>query len=317
MQQPRTLWRWISFSPFLHYRLQSVVHLTLVSGSGCHSGPPTGEQVCLSTPNPTDIPDQVFKTNLSSSTNQLSFDHNKSASSGQHWQSIQGLFCLWSKPSTSRNPGEPSPSYPQTYFSGLLHDQQGQRWVPPGLWSWLCHLWSISRALHVPAILAHPSPFPPLLSRRSEATVLSCEPSVVLITGGDQASLACPLHSTLMLLLQAMQQVEVYSSSTNSCRLSLPSLHGLFSDHTLDYVDGNVLLCGGSTYCVLALKSNFSPLRCFLDSTLQRICVSPSCQTSLGLPIPTWPQAEPTKPAQFIGWHRRIQHSQMMMNDAF
>ena len=192
MQQPRTLWRWISVSPFLHYRLQSVVHLTLVSGSGCHSGPPTGEQVCLSTPNPTEIPDQVFKTNLSSSTNQLSFDHNKSASSGQHWQSLQGLFCIWSKPSTSRNPGEPSPSYPQTYSSGLLHDQQGQPWVPPGLWSWLCHLWSISRALHVPAILPHPSPFALFLSRRSEATVLSCEPSVVLITGGDQASLLAP-----------------------------------------------------------------------------------------------------------------------------
>ena len=55
---------------------------------------------------------------------------------------------------------------------------------------------------------------------------------------------------TLLLLLQAMQQVEVYSSSTNSCRLALPSLHGPYSDHSLDYVDGNVLLCGGSTYCV-------------------------------------------------------------------
>ena len=61
----------------------------------------------------------------------------------------------------------------------------------------------------------------------------------------------CLPPSTLVLLLQAMQQVEVYSSSTNSCSLSLPSLPGLFSDHTLDYVDGNVLLCGGSTYCVL------------------------------------------------------------------
>ena len=53
-----------------------------------------------------------------------------------------------------------------------------------------------------------------------------------------------------MLSLQAVQQVEVYSSSTNSCRISLPSLNGPFSDHTLDYVDGHVLLCGGSTYCV-------------------------------------------------------------------
>lgn len=69
-------------------------------------------------------------------------------------------------------------------------------------------------------------------TRSAEATVLSCEPSVVLITGGDQA----------------VQQVEVYSSSTNSCRISLPSLNGPFSDHTLDYVDGHVLLCGGSTY---------------------------------------------------------------------
>ena len=55
----------------------------------------------------------------------------------------------------------------------------------------------------------------------------------------------------MMLFLQAMQEVEVYSSSTNSCRLSLPSLHGLYSDHSLDYVGGNVLLCGGSTYCLL------------------------------------------------------------------
>ena len=32
-----------------------------------------------------------------------------------------------------------------------------------------------------------------LIPRRSaEETVLSCEPSVVLVTGGDQASLACP-----------------------------------------------------------------------------------------------------------------------------
>jgi len=67
---------------------------------------------------------------------------------------------------------------------------------------------------------------------RREGTILSCEPAVVLVTGGDQA----------------MQQVEVYSSSTNSCRLSLPSLHGPYSDHSLDYVDGNVILCGGSTY---------------------------------------------------------------------
>ena len=52
----------------------------------------------------------------------------------------------------------------------------------------------------------------------------------------------------MLLLLQAMQQV--YSSFTNSCRLALPFLHGHYSDHSLDYVDGNVVLCGGSTYCV-------------------------------------------------------------------
>ena len=64
----------------------------------------------------------------------------------------------------------------------------------------------------------------------------------------------------MMLFLQAMQKVEVYSSATNSCRLSLPSLHGLFTDHSLDYVDGNVLLCGGSTYCQLIKKKPYSQL---------------------------------------------------------
>jgi len=80
---------------------------------------------------------------------------------------------------------------------------------------------------------ANPGPSVVPCMRSAEATVLSCEPTVVLVTGGDQA----------------MQEVEVYSSSTNSCRLSLPPLHGLYSDHSLDYVDdSNVLLCGGSTY---------------------------------------------------------------------
>jgi len=138
---------------------------------GCHSGPPTGEQVCLSTPNPTEIPDQDCSA----------FEANPPPHGT--------LDCY----TTSKGNHE-------------------------------CHL-----ACDPGYATSGPSVVPCM---RSEATVLSCEPSVVLITGGDQA----------------MQQVEVYSSSTNSCRLSLPSLHGLFSDHTLDYVDGNVLLCGGSTY---------------------------------------------------------------------
>jgi len=59
---------------------------------------------------------------------------------------------------------------------------------------------------------------------------LACEEAVALVTGGDQA----------------LQLTEVYSS-TNSCSSSLPSLPSLFAKHTVDYVDGQVLLCGGST----------------------------------------------------------------------
>ena len=43
------------------------------------------------------------------------------------------------------------------------------------------------------SILEQPSIFPLLIPRKSaEATILSCEPSVVLVTGGDQAPLAHP-----------------------------------------------------------------------------------------------------------------------------
>lgn len=59
---------------------------------------------------------------------------------------------------------------------------------------------------------------------------LACEEAVALVTGGDQA----------------LQLTEVYSS-TNSCSSALPSLPSLFTKHTVDYVDGQVLLCGGST----------------------------------------------------------------------
>jgi len=97
-----------------------------------------------------------------------------------------------------------------------------------------CYATSEGRECHLSCDPGFATPGPSVVPcmRSAEETVLSCEPSVVLVTGGDQA----------------MQKVEVYSSSTNSCRLSLPSLHGLFTDHSLDYVDGNVLLCGGSTY---------------------------------------------------------------------
>jgi len=97
-----------------------------------------------------------------------------------------------------------------------------------------CYMTSEGKKCHMSCDPGYATPGPSVVPcmKSAEATILSCEPSVVLVTGGDQA----------------MQEVEVYSSSTNSCRLSLPSLHGLYSDHSLDYVDGNVLLCGGSTY---------------------------------------------------------------------
>jgi len=59
---------------------------------------------------------------------------------------------------------------------------------------------------------------------------LACEPAVLLVTGGDWA----------------LQRVEVYSLSGADCRHSLPSLPSLFSDHSLNFVNGRPLLCGGS-----------------------------------------------------------------------
>jgi len=63
-----------------------------------------------------------------------------------------------------------------------------------------------------------------------QLSLLNCEPGVVLVTGGDQA----------------LQRVEVYSSKDSSCRVDLPSLPSLYSFHSLDYLDGDVVLCGGS-----------------------------------------------------------------------
>jgi len=57
---------------------------------------------------------------------------------------------------------------------------------------------------------------------------LECEEAVMLVTGGDGG----------------LNQAEVYSS-TNSCITSLPTLPDLRQKHTVDYVSGNVLLCGG------------------------------------------------------------------------
>jgi len=59
---------------------------------------------------------------------------------------------------------------------------------------------------------------------------LVCEPAALLVTGGDWA----------------LQQVEVYSTSSAACRHSMPSLPSLFADHSLTYVNGRLLLCGGS-----------------------------------------------------------------------
>jgi len=72
---------------------------------------------------------------------------------------------------------------------------------------------------------------------------LACEPALTLVTGGDKA----------------LDSVELYSSSTNSCRLALPSLPSLYSDHSLDYVDGQILLCGGyftGSSCVTMLPNS-------------------------------------------------------------
>jgi len=63
-------------------------------------------------------------------------------------------------------------------------------------------------------------PLPPLV----------CEPAALVVTGGDWA----------------LQQVEVYSTSSAACRHSMPSLPSLFADHSLSYVNGHLLLCGGS-----------------------------------------------------------------------
>jgi len=59
---------------------------------------------------------------------------------------------------------------------------------------------------------------------------LVCEPAALVVTGGDWA----------------LQQVEVYSTSSAACRHSMPSLPSLFADHSLTYVNGRLLLCGGS-----------------------------------------------------------------------
>jgi len=59
------------------------------------------------------------------------------------------------------------------------------------------------------------------------APPLRCEPAVLLVTGGQNA----------------LQQVEVYSTSSASCRHSMASLPSLYSDHSLTSSNGHVLLC--------------------------------------------------------------------------
>jgi len=59
---------------------------------------------------------------------------------------------------------------------------------------------------------------------------MACEESVLLVGGGDGGLLF----------------VELYSS-TNSCVTAMPFLPDLRENHSLDYVDGEVLLCGGFT----------------------------------------------------------------------
>jgi len=103
---------------------------------------------------------------------------------------------------------------------------------PPSHGAWDCYKNSDGKdECHLFCDPGFVTPGPSVVSCDTMKRDWRCEPSVVLVAGGDQA----------------LQQVEVYSSSTNSCRFSLPSLPGLYSDHSLDYVDGRVLLCGGSS----------------------------------------------------------------------
>jgi len=59
---------------------------------------------------------------------------------------------------------------------------------------------------------------------------MSCEVGVALITGGFNDD--------------AKRSVEIYSTD-GSCHMTLPSLPDDRTDHTVDFVDGHVLLCGG------------------------------------------------------------------------
>ena len=74
---------------------------------------------------------------------------------------------------------------------------------------------------------------------------MSCVESVLLITGGDGG----------------LEFVELYSS-TNSCVTALPYLPDLRDKHSVDYVDGEVLLCGGyssqGTCLTLQLNNTWS-----------------------------------------------------------
>lgn len=116
--------------------------------------------------------------------------------------------------------------------------------MSPVLRSWVCHPWSFRGFLryHVSISILHTLGYLAPFFRKRD---WRCEPSVVLVAGGDQARPTLTLYCTtwphtppdldvaqldhllhLNLMLQALQQVEVYSSSTNSCRFSLPSLPG-------------------------------------------------------------------------------------------
>lgn len=78
--------------------------------------------------------------------------------------------------------------------------------------------------------------------RKPMEVALKCEPAVALVTGGQKS----------------LQRVEVYSSQTDSCRRLLPSLPSLYSQHSVDYLDGQVILCGGfsGSHSTLTLLPN-------------------------------------------------------------
>jgi len=72
---------------------------------------------------------------------------------------------------------------------------------------------------------------------------ITCEKAVLLVTGGDGA----------------LAEVELYTRSNNSCNLTLPRLPNPRNKHSVDWVNGHVVLCGGYTSesnCLILQQNN-------------------------------------------------------------